>query len=132
MQSFQMSYASKAGEDERMSWCTVIHLNLIGSINTTLDALEYAPETAVCVNLLWTETPDASQSAVPRVARPRDASCARPGRGRGGACNLRGRDPSAACGSLRALTKWLGCRARPCEEPGAALARGRGAGGHPH
>ncbi len=51
---FQMSYARKAGEDERMSWRTVIHLNLVCSINTTLDALEHAPETAVWVNLLWT------------------------------------------------------------------------------
>ncbi|KAH8983906.1 guanine nucleotide binding protein, alpha subunit [Lactarius hatsudake] len=42
----------KAWEEERMSWRTVIHLNLVRSVNTILDALENAPETAVRVNLL--------------------------------------------------------------------------------
>ncbi|KAI9457117.1 G-alpha-domain-containing protein [Lactarius psammicola] len=49
---FQMSYARKAWEEERMSWRTVIHLNLVRSVNTILNALEHAPETAVRVNLL--------------------------------------------------------------------------------
>ncbi|KAH9044210.1 G-alpha-domain-containing protein [Lactarius hengduanensis] len=49
---FQMSYTPKAWEEERMSWRTVIHLNLVRSVNTILDALEHAPETAVRVNLL--------------------------------------------------------------------------------
>lgn len=35
-----------------MSWRTVIHFNLVRSVNTILDALEHAPETAVRVNLL--------------------------------------------------------------------------------
>lgn len=49
---FQMSYARKAWEEERMSWRTVIHLNLVRSVNTILDALEHAPETTVRANLL--------------------------------------------------------------------------------
>jgi guanine nucleotide-binding protein subunit alpha len=47
-----MSYARQAWEEERMSWRTVIHLNLVRSVNTILDALENAPETASRVNLL--------------------------------------------------------------------------------
>ena len=35
-----------------MSWRTVIHLNLVRSVNTILDALENAPETVARVNLL--------------------------------------------------------------------------------
>ena len=35
-----------------MSWRTVIHLNLVRSVNTILDALEHASEAAVRVNLL--------------------------------------------------------------------------------
>jgi guanine nucleotide-binding protein alpha-1 subunit len=35
-----------------MSWRTVIHLNLVRSVNTILDALENAPETASRMNLL--------------------------------------------------------------------------------
>ncbi|KAI0296518.1 G-alpha-domain-containing protein [Multifurca ochricompacta] len=49
---FQLSYARQAWEDERMSWRTVIHLNLVRSVNTILDALENAPEIASRVNLL--------------------------------------------------------------------------------
>ncbi|KAH9067983.1 G-alpha-domain-containing protein [Lactarius deliciosus] len=49
---FQMSYAPKAWEEERMSWRAIIHLNLIRSVNTILDALEHAPETALRVGLL--------------------------------------------------------------------------------
>lgn len=49
---FQMSYARKAWEEEKMSWRTVIHLNLVRSVNMILDALENAPETAVRINLL--------------------------------------------------------------------------------
>ncbi|KAF8267947.1 guanine nucleotide binding protein, alpha subunit [Lactarius quietus] len=48
----QMSYARKAWEEQKMSWRTVIHLNLVRSVNAILDALEHAPETAVRVNLL--------------------------------------------------------------------------------
>lgn len=47
-----MSYARKAWEEEKMSWRAVVHLNLVRSVNTILDALENAPETAVRVNLL--------------------------------------------------------------------------------
>ncbi|KAH9164926.1 guanine nucleotide binding protein, alpha subunit, partial [Lactarius sanguifluus] len=46
------------GREERMSWRTVIHLNLVRSVNTILDALEHAPETAVRVK----PSPDASQT----------------------------------------------------------------------
>lgn len=49
---FQMSYTRQAWEEKRMSWRTVIHLNLVRSVNTILDALENAPETASRVNLL--------------------------------------------------------------------------------
>ncbi|KAI9442671.1 G-alpha-domain-containing protein [Lactarius indigo] len=52
VKNFQMSCAPKAWEEERMSWRTVIHLNLVRSVNTILDALEHASETAVRVNLL--------------------------------------------------------------------------------
>jgi hypothetical protein len=48
----QMSYARRAWEEERMSWRTVIHLNLVRSVNTILGALEHAPETAARMNLL--------------------------------------------------------------------------------
>jgi len=47
-----MSYARKAWEEEKMSWRTVIHLNLVRSVNTILDALENATEAAIRVNLL--------------------------------------------------------------------------------
>jgi guanine nucleotide-binding protein subunit alpha len=47
-----MSYARRAWEEERTSWRTVIHLNLVRSVNRILDALENAPETASRVNLL--------------------------------------------------------------------------------
>jgi guanine nucleotide-binding protein alpha-1 subunit len=49
---FQMSFARRGWEEERMSWRTVIHLNLVRSVNTILDALENVPETANRVNLL--------------------------------------------------------------------------------
>ncbi|KAI0288106.1 guanine nucleotide binding protein, alpha subunit [Russula brevipes] len=49
---FQMSYARQAWEAERMSWRTVIHLNLVRSVNRILDALENAPEIASRVSLL--------------------------------------------------------------------------------
>ncbi|KAH9963792.1 G-alpha-domain-containing protein [Russula dissimulans] len=49
---FQMSYARQAWEEERMSWRTVIHLNLVRSVNRILDALENASETASRMNLL--------------------------------------------------------------------------------
>ncbi|KAF8499582.1 G-alpha-domain-containing protein [Russula emetica] len=42
---FQMLYARQGWEAERMSWRTVIHLNLVRSVNRILDALENAPET---------------------------------------------------------------------------------------
>ena len=47
-----MSYARQAWEAERTSWRTVIHLNLVRSVNTILDALGHAPETASRVSLL--------------------------------------------------------------------------------
>ncbi|KAH9993200.1 guanine nucleotide binding protein, alpha subunit [Russula vinacea] len=40
-----MSYARQSWEAERMSWRTVIHLNLVRSVNKILAALENAPET---------------------------------------------------------------------------------------
>ncbi|KAI9510065.1 guanine nucleotide binding protein, alpha subunit [Russula earlei] len=49
---FQMSYARQAWEEERMSWRTVIHLNLVRSVNRILDALENAQEIASRMNLL--------------------------------------------------------------------------------
>ena len=51
---FQMSYARQSWEAERMSWRTVIHLNLVRSVNKILAALENAPETETPgrVNLL--------------------------------------------------------------------------------
>ena len=51
---FQMTHARQAWEAERMSWRTVIHLNLVRSVNRILDALENATktETANRVNLL--------------------------------------------------------------------------------
>ena len=49
-----MTHARQAWEAERMSWRTVIHLNLVRSVNRILDALENAPETETAsrVNLL--------------------------------------------------------------------------------
>jgi len=49
-----MLLARQGWEAERMSWRTVIHLNLVRSVNRILGALENAPETeAACrVNLL--------------------------------------------------------------------------------
>jgi hypothetical protein len=51
---FQMLHARQSWEAERMSWRTVIHLNLVRSVNRILDALENAPETETAsrVNLL--------------------------------------------------------------------------------
>jgi guanine nucleotide-binding protein subunit alpha len=49
---FQMSYARQAWEAERMSWRTVVHLNLVRSVNKIFDTLENAPEIASRVSLL--------------------------------------------------------------------------------
>jgi hypothetical protein len=51
---FQMLYARQGREAEHMSWRTVIHLNLVRSVNRILDALDSAlkTETASRVNLL--------------------------------------------------------------------------------
>ena len=47
-----MSYARQGWEAQRASWRAVIHLNLVRSVNTILDALENASETASRMNLL--------------------------------------------------------------------------------
>jgi guanine nucleotide-binding protein subunit alpha len=47
-----MSYARQAWEAQRASWRSVIHLNLVRSVNAILDALEHAPETASRMSLL--------------------------------------------------------------------------------
>jgi hypothetical protein len=49
-----MSYARQSWEAERMSWRTVIHLNLVRSVNRILAVLENVPETETAgrVNLL--------------------------------------------------------------------------------
>src|SRR5882757_5583276 len=51
---FQMLHARQSWEEERMSWRTVIHLNLVRSVNCILGALESAPETETAsrMNLL--------------------------------------------------------------------------------
>jgi hypothetical protein len=51
---FQMLHARQSWEAERMSWRTVIHLNLVRSVNCILSALDSAPETETAsrVNLL--------------------------------------------------------------------------------
>jgi hypothetical protein len=51
---FQMLYARQGWEAERLSWRTVVHLNLVRSVNRILHALENAPETETAsrVNLL--------------------------------------------------------------------------------
>ncbi|KAH9979099.1 G-alpha-domain-containing protein [Lactifluus volemus] len=49
---FQMSYARRAWDEERMSWRTVIHLNLVRSVNMILDTLQNVPEIANRMNLL--------------------------------------------------------------------------------
>jgi guanine nucleotide-binding protein alpha-1 subunit len=40
-----MLHARQGWDAERMSWRTVVHLNLVRSVNRILDALENAPET---------------------------------------------------------------------------------------
>jgi guanine nucleotide-binding protein subunit alpha len=49
-----MLHARQGWDAERMSWRTVIHLNLVRSVNRILDALEKAPETETAnrMNLL--------------------------------------------------------------------------------
>lgn len=51
---FQMLHARQGWEAERMSWRTVIHLNLVRSVNRILDVLESTPETETAsrMNLL--------------------------------------------------------------------------------
>jgi guanine nucleotide-binding protein subunit alpha len=47
-----MAYARQTWNKELTSWRTVVHLNLIRSVNAILDTLEGAPETASQMDLL--------------------------------------------------------------------------------
>ena len=60
---FQMLHARQSWEAERMSWRTVIHLNLVRSVNCILSVLDSAPETETATASRVNLRSDASQPA---------------------------------------------------------------------